>query len=526
MCWALCLALLQACSSDAPEPKPDSGLPELPELVAGPVDRVGEVRAPREIQLFLVGEVRGEIEPCGCPTLPYGGFVRRQALLAQVSGLGIPTFHLDAGESLVKGLILTDAGAMKDRAELLAELMEDVAVDAWVPGPSDLAPAGLKGLKALFPAGTTPLTSATWIDQEGEPHFPPSIVLSRDGLTLGVVGLSRRPTSPEQRAIVGWRDPVDAAREAVGALPKDLDLVIALSNLPNEDNDRVAAEVAGLAAVLSTAGAQHDQPRAASGAPVVEVPGRGRYVTLLRTWLGSTAGQPLALETTRSKDLKRYDQSRVALRRMVQSGQADPTAQSALEGRVQTALAALTSAAQGHNLAVHDLRPLGAGLDSEVPVSARIARYKRSVLREALAVETAEVEERGPHYATASVCVGCHRPQFARWTFTSHAKAHDTLKSRNEAENPECLGCHTLGFGEEGGFGELTPFRLSQYGGVQCEACHGMLAGHPEEDDVRPTPVGPQTCLRCHDPANSPQFDYDVYLRSVHCPIGDEITPP
>ena len=146
--------------------------------------------------------------------------------------------------------------------------------------------------------------------------------------------------------------------------------------------------------------------------------------------------------------------------------------------------------------------------------------------REARKVEKTKEAERGPHYATASVCVSCHRSQFARWTFTSHARAHDTLKTRGEADNPECLGCHTLGFGEEGGFGELTPFRLSQYGGVQCESCHGMLAGHPEDTTVRPEPVGPATCLRCHDPANSPEFDYDVYLRSVHCPIGGEASPP
>lgn len=519
---SLLVGVLQGCTGSEGPPPAAAELPPLPALVEGPVDRVGEVRDQRELQLFLVGEVRGEIEPCGCPTLPYGGFVRRQALLDQVRAYGVPTFHLDAGETLVKGLILAEEDELRSRAALLAELITEVEVDALVPGPSDLAPGGLAELRRLFPAATSPLVSATWIDEDGQTHFPATRVITRDGVRLGVVGLSRRPTSPEQRAIVGWRDPVDAARDAVASLPAGLDLVVALSNLDDEDNARVAAVVPGLAVVLAAAGAEHDDPRTTEGAPVIEVPGRGRYVTLVRAWLGSGAGEPLVYDTEPAEALAHFDQGRRALHRMRASQQAEPEALEGMEQRVLAAVTDLAVAAEGRNLAVLDQRPLGSGLDREVAVSKRLERYKRDVLREARKVDLSVTPvARGPHYATASACVSCHRQQFARWTFTSHAGAHDALKARGEGDNPECLGCHTLGFGEEGGFGELTPFRLSQYGGVQCEACHGMLAGHPEDTEVRPAPVGPETCLRCHDPANSPEFDYDVYLRGVHCPISE-----
>ena len=482
----------------------------------------GEERAPREMQIFLIGEVRGEIEPCGCPTLPYGGFVRRQTLLQQVTAYGLPTFHLDAGETLVKGLILSEDQQLRERAHLLAELTQAIDVDVLVPGPSDLAPGGLDQLRRLFPEGTTPLVSATWIDELGNSHFPSSIVLREGGVRLGVVGLSRRPTSPELRAIVGWRDPVAAATQAIAELPSNLDLVIALSNLADDDNLRVAEQVQGLAALLSAAGAEHNDPRTTEGMPLIEVPGRGRYATVLRAWLGSTPGVPLVFDSSQAKILDGFDQRRRALHRMQSTDQADPEAVSRLKEQVTAAHGELTEASRGRNLAVIDLHPLGAGLDGDVPIAERISLYKREVLREARQVEAADTSKKeGPHFATATACVACHRQQFARWTFTGHARAHDILKTRGEAENPECLGCHTLGFGQEGGFGELTPFRLSEYGGVQCEACHGMLAGHPGDKEVRPTPVGPQTCLRCHDPANSPEFDYDVYLRKVHCPMEE-----
>ena len=54
-----------------------SDLPALPQVnTARDVPR-GPERDRRDLTLALVGEVRGELEPCGCPTLPYGGFERR-----------------------------------------------------------------------------------------------------------------------------------------------------------------------------------------------------------------------------------------------------------------------------------------------------------------------------------------------------------------------------------------------------------------------------------------------------------------
>ena len=53
----------------------------------------------RWFSIAAVGEVRGEIEPCGCPTLPYGGFARRDMMLQEMQ----PSFHVDVGEMLLKG---------------------------------------------------------------------------------------------------------------------------------------------------------------------------------------------------------------------------------------------------------------------------------------------------------------------------------------------------------------------------------------------------------------------------------------
>ena len=57
----------------------------------------------KHFTISLVGEVRGELEPCGCPTLPYGGFPRRLKALEEIRSEHKHRFHLDAGETLLKG---------------------------------------------------------------------------------------------------------------------------------------------------------------------------------------------------------------------------------------------------------------------------------------------------------------------------------------------------------------------------------------------------------------------------------------
>ena len=147
--FALAFAVVAACGEPDVAPPDLSALPPLPEAVTVADAARGAERPMRELAIALVGEVRAEIEPCGCPTLPYGGFARREALLTELRSSARPLLHLDAGELLLKGQTTTRAEAKKRRAELLLELSVDVGVDAWAPGPSDLLALGVEGLDAL-----------------------------------------------------------------------------------------------------------------------------------------------------------------------------------------------------------------------------------------------------------------------------------------------------------------------------------------------------------------------------------------
>lgn len=503
------LALMPGCDGTTPTTPP--ALPPLPARLEQQAERpAGPEQPQRELRIVLTGEVRGEIEPCGCPTLPYGGFERRQRLLQRL-WTPAPTFQLDAGELLAKGVnhFRQDRA---ERAEAVLDLSAEVGVQVWVPGPSDLLALPLDRIATR---SSPPAISATWTSPDGRPLLPASRILEAGGVRMGVIGLSGAPTAPELLSAVQVRDPVEAAREALAALPADLDLVVALGNVTDEDADRVAAEVPGLAAVLTTTGAAYDAPRQAAGVPVVETPSRGRYVQLIDARLGSTPGHPAEL----TEDLSDWRRVRTMRERQRETGQ-PPADLAALE-------AALQDQARGRNLLFLETRPLAEDLEGETTVAQRLDRFKQDVLAEAAERAAAPPPAQGPTYATAAACINCHVSEFARWSYSDHAQgAWQSLVVRQSTNDAECLPCHTTGFGEPGGLGEVNELNLRRFKAVQCEACHGPMAGHPDDDRVRSGPVTVERCTVCHDPANSPDFDYATYLPRATCQGGEPQVEP
>ena len=89
-------------------------------------------------------------------------------------------------------------------------------------------------------------------------------------------------------------------------------------------------------------------------------------------------------------------------------------------------------------------------------------------------------------YIGAGKCKACHMKQYKSWQETNMATSFENLKAGVKAEaktkagidpqkdyttDPECLKCHTTGYGKPSGFVSLekTPDLIN----VQCESCHG-----------------------------------------------------
>lgn len=155
-------------------------------------------------------------------------------------------------------------------------------------------------------------------------------------------------------------------------------------------------------------------------------------------------------------------------------------------------------------------------------------------------------------YVGVGKCRPCHLPQTKSWETTRMAKAFELLKpgvaadakrthkldpNKDYTGDPNCLACHTTGYGKPGGF--VSVEKTPTLAGVQCEVCHGAGAGYlkpnlmslqnkeyKRADLVAAGMVIPsvQVCQTCHNeksPFYQP-FDYEARKQQgthVHQPL-------
>lgn len=116
-------------------------------------------------------------------------------------------------------------------------------------------------------------------------------------------------------------------------------------------------------------------------------------------------------------------------------------------------------------------------------------------------------------YAGAESCRECHEDVWERWSRTKHAHAFETLAATDDWDNAQCIGCHTTGAKDKFYLDPdaMHPAQLN----VQCEECHGPGAEHVATQGT--LKANPKRCTVCHDPKNSPAFEWTSYLeRGVH----------
>ena len=126
-------------------------------------------------------------------------------------------------------------------------------------------------------------------------------------------------------------------------------------------------------------------------------------------------------------------------------------------------------------------------------------------------------------FVGSAQCSLCHVNTHARWSQTLHAGALETLEQMDQGTNANCLPCHTVGFGEQGGF--LDRATTNDLAGVGCEACHGAARDHVEnveDESLRPTvDISSALCGSCHTGTHQPT--YDEWQESGHASVNENV---
>jgi hypothetical protein len=176
------------------------------------------------------------------------------------------------------------------------------------------------------------------------------------------------PTSRDEAGAVAWwwhQGPISISVRGLAALAVLAGWVVAFLR----PEPARAASVAGVAAVLSTRGAQHDPPRVVGGVPVVETPDRGRYLTVLHVATATDAGAAWQIED--AGPWRALAEARQRART-----QPSDAARAAARSRVTELTAEVETATAGRAVVYVQDRPLGSDLDGPSAVDAALEGFR------------------------------------------------------------------------------------------------------------------------------------------------------
>jgi hypothetical protein len=359
----------------------------------------------------------------------------------------------------------------KVRNDGMIEAFNRIGYAAVMLGEREMS-QGYEIFATLREAAEFPFVSANMVYEDSrEPVVDPFVIAKvrhreRD-IRVALTGLNRYNTSflkstRDGRNIV-VASPFETARKLVPELREQADVVVLLTALSISQARQLALEVKGIDLIIGANGGVLSQPHDRSGdVPIVYTGNQGKHVSEIRLMVNSAEGAGRAPQPRHHYLNRDYP--------------TDPDIQSL----------------------VFDI----------------LAR-ENDIHRELASADTPKVvlPPGAPAYAGAGACLPCHGEIHASWKKTPHARAFESLVDDKQDFNQDCVSCHTMGFGRKGGFvnAKATP----EFIDVQCESCHGPASRHME-DTARPYgTAGARSCLGCHDPENSPEFDYYAYWPKI-----------
>lgn len=171
---------------------------------------------------------------------------------------------------------------------------------------------------------------------------------------------------------------------------------------------------------------------------------------------------------------------------------------------------------------------LGREVERDTAVAARLREFSLEEARRVRQMRIREFVARDPvsgkirdRYLGIETCRRCHGEVYSDFLLSPHFRAYQRLVESGEQDNPECLRCHTTGYGVFSGFDPASEEKGAvNLRGVQCEACHGPGTGHVRDGTY--SERARQSCRACHDPKQSPHFHFQTFWEKVgHRALAD-----
>ncbi len=473
----------------------------------------GQVEAEKPARFTLVYNVNnsGYIDVCGCKhkQVRQGSLTRRSSFLKQLHATGRNLLLLDGGSSLFKVGELIKKEQRDEairKAQLIVEAYNRMGYHAMAVGPADLY-AGLDETLALRKKAKFKFLSANAYDKNtGKLLFEPHAVFEVGGARVGVIGLTLQTISKPFLRRIGSRfevrDAETALRESIEALKPKTDSLIVLCHEREEVSKKFAAafpEIHMLVDPYIQYGNHHTWIKKHEWLDRVE------ETVFLRS---DGQGARLGVVDVELKHGSRPLVSRIDLEDLAAAvAAADANVTDADKEKLISWRAFNPFDFQRVSLEPHHL--------SDPDIDRLVDEWKKNVDPSKVARLEAELPRRA-EYATADKCKGCHETQYDWWKKTRHATAFATLQRTGDHQRFDCIGCHTLGYGEA----FLNTTAVGEFADVQCESCHGTNPKHLESPATHSyRKITKHDCLVCHNKEQTlKDFAFAAARRRIACP--------
>lgn len=418
------------------------------------------------ITVWLSADTRGYLEPCGCRRDQAGGLPARMTLTRADKNPN--RLLLDAGN-------ITSGGRSYEllKFDYLLRGMTTMGYDAVNLGKREVG-LDRETLRSKIAASKLPFVSCNVLDKQTNRLLcAPFVVKPVGGVRFGIVGVVQAE-GDDLGPNLAVRPPIEALAEQLPTLKSQCDFVVVLAFAPSETLHEIAAKFPEVGAVLGG-----DVPQSSAQAENVN-----RAILFNVTEKGKVLGKLTFHSTGGDPPLT------------LAAAEAIKTADTVAPAPAMTALITeYKSVLRDRNLELASEE----GLD---PINAQAVS--------------------GDRYAGEQACVSCHANAHKVGLASAHAHAYITLAKKGSEYDPECLRCHTVGYGAKDGFLNLktTP----QLSDVQCESCHGRGSLHIAAVQAGKTgraavaslrAVTPNSCVRCHDVENSADFHYATFWPKI-----------
>jgi hypothetical protein len=487
---------------------------------------------PPTLRLYVVSDVAGALEPCGCTKDQLGGLGHLGAWMTKSRATAPAAVLASAGPLFFMDPKLDAERADQDRAKALAmaRVLHGLGLAAFAPGANDWVD-GAPGLSKL-------INESSAVAIQPQPStVPSSLTAVRDigGIKVGFVGWGQ-PDAPAPADIeASVRHGVEDAK-AQGA-----NLLVALTSVGRGEGKRIADAIPELTAVV--VGSLRSAGDANTTAPPIE---RVGDVLILQTanHLQTAAvvdfyvreavppGHLLKLADATGEERARMRAEVMTgiddLRVNIAAWERDPRiAPKDLASRKddlahleakRDALEKATPPLSG-SFYKYSMQEIREGLGSDPGIEAQMATYYKAVddqNRVAFANRVPAPAAAGQaSYLGVEACTKCHAPARKVWDGTPHTHAYATLSSQYKEFNLDCVSCHVTGYERPGG---STVTHVDKLQNVQCEVCHGPGSKHaanPAAPNLITARPDSGVCLSCHHPPHVEHFDVALKMQEI-----------